>query len=196
MAETFRLYFGAFYFLALAFLTATSNSPARAESDLPQLRSNSAQFIELIPRSKVPALTFERLDGKLISLEKFGGKVVLLSFWATWCPPCRRELPSLERLAALTRAQRLEIVAASVDRTGKSSIESFLRHLNVNNLPIYYAVSQRIVGPVEEAAPFPLYGMPITYLIDRGGLVIGYVTGEVDWTSPEALSFLAYFTEG
>lgn len=193
MAVIFRLCFGVFYFFA--FLTAFSCSPAGAQSDLPQLHSNGGQFIELVPRSKASRFTVERLDGRLISLERFRGKVVLLSFWATWCPPCRRELPSFERLKALVDPQKLAIVPVSVDKTDKTSIASFLRHLSVNNLAIYRAVPQPIVAPAEEPAPFPLYGMPITYLIDRDGAVIGYVTGEVDWTSPEALSFLAYFTE-
>lgn len=191
MAEIFRPYFGAFYLLA--YLTTYSHLPARAQSALPQLHSNWEQFIELVPRAKAPPLIFERLDGRLTSLQKFSGKVVLLSFWATWCPPCRRELPSLERLAGLTDPRQLQIVPVAVDRTDKAAVERFLRRLNVNRIRTYLVAPERVVGSVENAAPFPLYGLPITYLIDKDQVVIGYVTGDVDWASAEALSFLEYF---
>lgn len=173
------------------------NVKACAQAAPPPLQTNGSQFIELMPRSQAPAVSLKRLDGKSIPLDKFRGKVVLLSFWATWCPPCRRELPSLERLKTSVDSRNLEIVPVSVDKTGKAAVEDFLRRANVRDLEIYLDSQQRIAGHDEQETqtPFLLYGMPITYVIDKDGWIIGYVTGEVDWASAEAASFLGYFMD-
>lgn len=185
---------------ALAALTlegALSLSPAQAQADMPALHTNSSQFVELRPRSDAPQLSLERLDGKSVRLDAFRGKVILMAFWATWCPPCRRELPSLQRLRAQANPRKLEIVPISVDTQGKNAVAGFLQRMDVNELPIYLDNRQKIAtrADAEANAPFTLYGMPITYVIDKRGSVVGYITGEVDWSSPEAMSFLTYFTE-
>ncbi|MDJ0449902.1 TlpA disulfide reductase family protein [Methylocystis sp. JR02] len=172
-------------------------SPAQAQADMPALQTNSSQFVELRPRSEAPQLSLERLDGKSMRLDAFRGKVILMAFWATWCPPCRRELPSLQRLRAQANPRKLEIVPISVDTQGRNAVAGFLQRMDVNELPIYLDNRQKIAAraDAEANAPFTLYGMPITYVIDKNGSVVGYITGEVDWTSPEAMSFLTYFTE-
>jgi peroxiredoxin len=184
----------------LAFIVleaAFSLLAAQGQADIPPLQTNSSQFVELRPRSDAPQLSLERLDGKSIRLDSFRGKVILMSFWATWCPPCRRELPSLERLRALVNPRKLEIVPVSVDTQGKGAVAGFLQRIGVNELPVYLDPRQKIASSADAkaSAPFTLYGMPITYVIDKSGSVVGYITGEVDWTSAEALSFLTYFTE-
>jgi peroxiredoxin len=182
---------------AFALEGAFSLWPAQAQADMPPLQTNSSQFIELRPRPDAPQLTLERLDGKSIRLDAFRGKVILMSFWATWCPSCRRELPSLQRLRAQANPRRLEIIPISVDTQGKNAVAGFLQRIGVNELPIYLDSQQKIASraDAEANAPFPLYGMPITYVIDKNGSVVSYIAGEVDWTSAEALSFLTYFTE-
>lgn len=182
---------------ALALAVTVSLLPAQAQADFPPLQTNGSQFVELRPRSDAPQLSLERLDGKSIRLDAFRGKVILMSFWATWCPPCRRELPSLQRLKAQANPRKLEIVPISVDAQGKNAVGGFLQRIGVKDLPIYLDNRQKIASraDAEANAPFPLYGMPITYVIDKNGSVVGYITGEVDWTSAEALTFLTYFTE-
>ncbi|BDV32551.1 thiol:disulfide interchange protein [Methylocystis iwaonis] len=186
-----------FALAALALEGALSLSPAQAQADMPALQTNSSQFVELRPRSDAPQLSLERLDGKSMRLDAFRGKVILMAFWATWCPPCRRELPSLQRLRAQANPRKLEIVPISVDTQGKNAVAGFLQRMDVNELPIYLDNRQKIAAraDAEANAPFTLYGMPITYVIDKRGSVVGYITGEVDWTSREAMSFLTYFTE-
>lgn len=186
-----------FALAALALEGALSLSPAQAQADMPALQTNSSQFVELRPRSEAPQLSLERLDGKSMRLDAFRGKVILMAFWATWCPPCRRELPSLQRLRAQANPRKLEIVPISVDTQGRNAVAGFLQRMDVNELPIYLDNRQKIAAraDAEANAPFTLYGMPITYVIDKNGSVVGYITGEVDWTSPEAMSFLTYFTE-
>jgi thiol-disulfide isomerase/thioredoxin len=181
--------------LARAFGAGTASAQFDAP---PPLSTGSSQFIELRPRVMAPQVVLQRIDGRAIPLNTSRGKVILLSFWATWCPPCRRELPTLERLQRTFDSRKLEIVAVSIDTGGELSVRQFLHGLGVRHLPVYLDPDGRIAERArhETGAPFPLHGMPITYVIDRTGAVIGYITGEVDWLSPEAIGFLKYFIEG
>ncbi len=185
--------------LSVCVLASAWTFAAQAQTDAPPtLQTNGSQFIELQPRAPAPKIVLDRLDGKLVPLSASQGKVVLLSFWATWCPPCRRELPTLERLQRTFDSRKLEIVAVSIDTSGQLTVGRFLDRLGVKHLPVYLDPDGRIAERAhqETGAPFPLYGMPITYVIDRTGAVIGYITGEVDWLSPEAITFLKYFVDG
>jgi thiol-disulfide isomerase/thioredoxin len=177
---------------------AVLSSSARAQSDVPPpLQTVSSQFIELRPAVEAPAQKLERIDGKFICLTEFHGKAVLMCFWATWCPPCRRELPLLERLQTLVDRRRLEIVAVSIDKAGKPAVNAFLKSVNVTHLRPYLDPQGEVAGHADQDAktPFLLYGMPISYLIDRRGRVTGYITGEVDWASEEGLAFLRYYMD-
>lgn len=175
---------------------ARSQTLSRADAP-PFLQTNSSQFIELRPAIEPPALKLERIDGKFVGLNSFRGKAVLLSFWATWCPPCRRELPLLERLQQIIDPRSLEIVAVSIDEAGRLAVGAFLKRLNVTRLRPYLDPQGRIAKRVGEDAPTPfvLYGMPISYVIDHHGRVAGYITGEIDWTSDEGLALLRYYMD-
>jgi len=136
-----------------------------------------------------------RIDGGLTDLGSFRGKVVLLSFWASWCPPCRRELPMLERLQQLVDPKSLEVVAVLIDEGGKPAVEAFLKRANVTRLRPYLDPRGEAASRVDQdiPAPFILFGLPISYLIDRQGRVAGYVTGEADWTAADGLTLLKYY---
>jgi thiol-disulfide isomerase/thioredoxin len=161
----------------------------------PLLQTTVAQFVELWPAIEPPPLKFERVDGKLVDLSMFRGKAVLLSFWATWCPPCRRELPLLERLQEMVDPRSLEIVAVSIDKGGRPAVEAFLRRVNVTHLRPYLDPQGQIAKHVKEEAtsPIVLYGMPISYVVDHRGRVVGYITGDVDWATNEGLALLRYY---
>jgi thiol-disulfide isomerase/thioredoxin len=185
----------------VALLVVAATSPATAGSEPssapPPLTSATSQFVELRPLDEAPPLRLERIDGKMVDLRSPQGKVVLLSFWATWCLPCRRELPTLERLARMEAARNVEVVAVSVDQAGKPAVTTFLARISVRSLRPFLDPEGRIAAPPSkiEAAPFVLYGMPISYIIDRQGRVAGYITGEVDWTSDEGLALLRHYAE-
>ena len=149
--------------LSACLLASAWTFAAQAQTDAPPtLRTSGSQFIELQPLAPAPQIMLDRLDGKSIPLSASHGKVVLLSFWATWCPPCRRELPTLERLQR-TFPRKLEIAAISVDRADRPTLERFRDSLNVKQLRIYLDPDGRIAERAnqETGAPFPLYGMPI-----------------------------------
>ncbi len=173
-------------------------SPARTQTaEPPLLRTTASQFIEIRPLVESPPLKLERIDGKTIALNELRGKVVLMSFWATWCPPCRRELPLLDRLGRIVEPSDLEVAAVSIDRAGKPAVAAFLKRVGVTHLRPFLDPEGRIAKHAGEDAssPFVLYGMPISYVIDRRGRVAGYITGEIDWTSAEALALLKFYAD-
>jgi thiol-disulfide isomerase/thioredoxin len=184
--------------LAAAVLPSIAKAQTRLQGDTPPLlQTNSSQFVELRPAVVAPSLRLQRLDGKIIALDEFRGKAVLISFWATWCPPCRRELPLLETLLRIVDPAKIELAAVSIDTAGKSTVEAFLKSAHVTRLHTYLDPQQRIARRADDDAstPFVLYGMPISYIVDRYGRVGGYITGLVDWTSEEGLAFLKYYME-
>lgn len=177
---------------------ATLSSSARAQFPLypaPQLRSATSQFVELRPFIETPSLKLKRMDGKTIALNDLRGKVILMSFWATWCQPCRRELPMLERLGLIVGPSHLEIVAVSTDKAEKQAVAAFLKSVGIARLQPFLDPEGRIAKHVNEdvSSPFVLYGLPMSYVVDRRGRVVGYITGEVDWTSDEGLALLRYY---
>jgi thiol-disulfide isomerase/thioredoxin len=177
--------------------SAKAQSASNSAPNPPTLRTPGSQFIELRPLVEAPPLKLDRIDGKVVALNELRGKVVLISFWATWCPPCRRELPMLERLTTMFGRRNLEIVAVSVDRKGEPAIAAFLKSVNVTRLRPFLDPEGRVAKHADEDAssssPFVLYGMPISYIIDRHGYVAGYITGEIDWTSEEALALCKFY---
>jgi thiol-disulfide isomerase/thioredoxin len=161
----------------------------------PILRTTHSQFVELLPLSEVPALTLEGIDGKKVGLGAFRGRAVLVNFWATWCPPCRRELPLLDDLRRQTSEQTLEIVAVSIDQAGRPAVEAFLKRVGVTALHTFVDPQGWVAKRAGSDAPTPfvLWGMPISYIIDREGRLAGYITGEVEWTSEQGRAFLDYY---
>jgi peroxiredoxin len=125
-----------------------------------------------------PDFTFT-LDGKPAKLSDLRGKVVVLNFWATWCPPCRAEMPSMEALYQAYRNQGLVILAISSDRAGRSVVESFVQDRGVT-FPI-------LLDPDGEV--FALYGvrgLPTSYLLDRRQRAFSADVGARDWSGKVA----------
>ncbi len=172
-------------FLMLSFLPQEA---AAHGSDHPtELRNARNQFIHLKPQRPAPMMPILAEDGSLLVLGRFRGKLVLLNFWATWCPPCIDELPALDRLQALLGNDPFALVALSIDEGDIDIPVSFVRRLGLRSLSVY----QDFTGRAKNA--FPLYGLPITYLIAQDGLVVGYIVGAAKWDSPEAMKFLNHY---
>jgi peroxiredoxin len=125
------------------------------------------------------AFMLRDVDGKLVSLDDFDGKVVLLNFWATWCANCRKEMPAMERLYQSVRAEGFEIVAISVDQAATEKVKAFADELKLS-FPVLHdrdsIISRLYSNP----------GVPVSYLVDRKGRIVYRVLGEYDWFSPEA----------
>jgi thiol-disulfide isomerase/thioredoxin len=117
-----------------------------------------------------------------------------LNFWATWCAPCRTELPILDRLHAQNGLDGPHVLAVCEDRAERSAIVRFLENLGIRHLPIYRDPNGYVASSDRDnrRAPFALYGMPITYLISASGKVAGYMSGAADWNNEAARSLIDY----
>jgi cytochrome c biogenesis protein CcmG/thiol:disulfide interchange protein DsbE len=123
-----------------------------------------------------------RDSDRMVTLSQFKGQVVVLNFWATWCPPCIEEMPSLVQMQGRMKARGVTVLAVSVD-ADQNSYRQFLRDHNVNLLSVR--------DPDQKSNQ--LYGtfkFPETYIIDRNGVVRRKFIGAVDWTEPEVIDFL------
>lgn len=170
-------------------LTANPSRAAGLDADeraaISAMRAGSMQ--RLVIRDQ-PAerldIGFENADGRRLTLSDFAGKVVVLNVWATWCPPCRAEMPSLDRLAGMVRADGIEVVALSTDRGGLPKVRGFFDEIGVKNLPIY-------TDPANEIArKAALVGLPVTLILDRQGREVARLTGDAEWDSDEAVAIL------
>lgn len=126
----------------------------------------------------IAAIQFENADGQPRSLADFGGKVVLFNIWATWCVPCRKEMPTLDRLQAKLGGADFEVVALSIDRR-IDAVRKFFAEVGIQKLAMYLdssAKATRELGAV---------GLPTTLLVDREGREVGRLIGPADWDSPE-----------
>lgn len=135
------------------------------------------------PRA-LPELQFVDGEGRALTLASFRGKVVLLNIWATWCLPCRREMPTLDRLQAQLGGPDFEILALSIDRQGLSAVAAFYEELGLGALGMYVDSSSKA------SQSLAVVGIPTTLLVDRSGDEIGRLVGPYDWDDPEMISFL------
>jgi thiol-disulfide isomerase/thioredoxin len=150
------------------------------------------QFTVVRPRALMPQLRLQDIGGKDVVVTAKPGRLTLVNFWATWCPACRLDLPTLASLAG-SRPDRLDIVAICTDTKDLRKIRAFLGGLAVQNLACYVDA----YGAAAEAssATFSLVGMPITYLVGTGGHVEGYIAGAPEWLSPAGARLLQFYRE-
>ncbi len=170
-----------------------------AKSRWPQLRNNVTQFRWLRPQSVPRQTPFLNENGDVLSLQNFRGRTLLVNFWATWCKPCLVEMPSLDRLQQALGGDRFTVLAISIDREGLAAVRPFYQRMSLNHLGIYLDPTQS-TGHLDAAnanrAAFALYSLPISYVIDRDGRVLGYFPGGAEWDSPKAIAFLGHFIAG
>lgn len=132
----------------------------------------------------VPALEFSDGEGHSRAPADFRGKVVLLNIWATWCLPCRKEMPTLDRLQAALGGNDFEVVALSIDRGGVKRVKKFFNEIGVQHLAVYVDLSRKANYALD------VEGLPATLLIDRRGLELGRISGPAEWDAPEMVAFL------
>jgi len=138
---------------------------------------------------RLPEIQFENGQGQATSLAEFRGKVVLLNIWATWCAPCRREMPTLERLQAELSGPDFEVVALSIDRKGLPVVKEFYEELGLQELGMYVDASAKA------SRELSALGVPTTLLIDREGNELGRLAGPAEWDSREMVSFIRGYIE-
>jgi thiol-disulfide isomerase/thioredoxin len=127
-------------------------------------------------------LSFQTADGRQLPGESFRGRFVLLNIWATWCPPCVKEMPSLDRLQAMKGSGAFEVVALSIDRQGLEVVEPFFRKTGLTSLAIYLDREARSMPGLR------ITGLPTTLLIDPNGREIARWPGAREWDEPSAVA--------
>ncbi len=142
---------------------------------------------------RMPDLSFEDADGKTRKLSEWRGKTVLLNLWATWCVPCRKEMPALDSLQAKLGGENFEVVAVNIDTRDPEKPKNFLREANLTRLG-YFADSKAKVFQDLKSIGRAL-GMPTSVLIDGQGCEIATLAGPAEWASDDALKLIRAATQ-
>lgn len=123
-------------------------------------------------------------EGKSRSFDDWKGKVVLVNVWATWCGPCRHEMPALDRLQAELGSDEFDVLAVSLDRSGLDLPRRFYAENKIEHLGLYNDDSARI------GVALGVFGMPTTVLLDREGRLLGRLVGPAEWDAPDAVALM------
>lgn len=142
--------------------------------------------------NQVPALAanlaFKGPDGRDLTLADFRGKAVLLNLWATWCAPCRHEMPALDRLQQQLGGPSFEVVAVNIDTRNPERAGNWLRETGIRHMANYSDHSAKIFQDLKAAGR--AFGMPTTLLIDARGCELGYIAGPAEWASDDAVKLI------
>jgi thiol-disulfide isomerase/thioredoxin len=147
------------------------------------------EFIPVSPPQPAPEVAFTDAEGRPASLADFAGKPTLVNLWATWCQPCLKEMPSLQRLQAKL-AGRLTVAAVSQDRAGGTLVNPFVAEQQLQDLKIYLDPK----GDVARA--FEVRGLPTSIVLDASGRVVAKVEGPAEWDSDKVVALLAPLLAG
>jgi thiol-disulfide isomerase/thioredoxin len=137
---------------------------------------------------KVPELAFTDAAGKPTSLAAWRGRTVLLNLWATWCIPCRKEMPTLDALQDKLGGPSFEVVAVNIDTRDPDKPKRFLQEIGVRKLAYYADPSAKVFQDLKEIGR--AFGMPTTMLIDPSGCEIGTIAGPAEWASEDAVKLI------
>ncbi|MGE5265901.1 MAG: TlpA disulfide reductase family protein [Deltaproteobacteria bacterium] len=142
-------------------------------------------FVRKNPPVELADVSFEDETGAKKSLADFKGKAILLNLWATWCLPCRHEMPSLDRLQKEMGSDQFQVVALSLDRAGRDAARKFFDEIKVENLKLY------IDSTMKAGNGLRAVGMPTTILIGKDGKELGRLPGPAEWDSAAAKALIA-----
>jgi thiol-disulfide isomerase/thioredoxin len=171
--------------VAIAFMGATAGA-----AEPPKFAGMAGDFSPIDPPEQIAAPNFQDKLGQPVNLDSFKGKVVVLNFWATWCPPCIAEMPALDHLQAEMGGKDLAVVAVSTDRQGIKKSAPFYRRAGIKNLALYNDTR----GDLLDA--FHAHNLPITVLLDREGRMVGRIEGAAQWDSDAAKALIAHYLKG
>ncbi|UWQ04296.1 TlpA disulfide reductase family protein [Aliiroseovarius crassostreae] len=133
---------------------------------------------------------FSATDGSDHTLDEFRGKITVLNFWAVWCAPCRKEMPSLDALAQALGGENFMVLPIATGRNKLPAIEKLFAETGVTALPIYTDQSQTL------SRQMGVLGLPVTVILNRDGAEIARLTGDANWNSDSAKAILRALIEG
>ena len=136
-----------------------------------------------------PDFTLPGLDGKMVSLSDYRGHVVLVNVWATWCPPCVDEMPSMEKLYRELKGENFEILAVSIDALGEKAVAPFMKKYNLS-----FPALMDPDGTIKTL--FQTTGVPESFIVNQEGILIEKVIGPKDWATPPVVGFFRNLLQG
>lgn len=139
------------------------------------------------PRS-LSAMSFDDADGKKTSLADFAGKTLLVNIWATWCVPCRTEMPALDRLEAARGGPDFEVVAVNIDTGDASKPEKFLRQVGADHIALHRDATMGVFDHLKKEGL--AFGLPVTLLVGRNGCLLAAMNGPAEWDGADAAKLL------
>lgn len=163
--------------LALIVTQDISASTVSKTGELANLKVHTAPI-------KLAAIEFQDHHGKKINNDIFKGKISVVNLWATWCPPCVRELPQFDNLAAQLKGSNISIFAISQDKAGTKIVPPYFKKINIKNLEIYVDHQSTLMKIFRTPV------LPTTIIIDKNGMEIARLVGEIKWDSKEVISYL------
>jgi len=167
---------------------ACAAAAARA-SELGRLANGGvAAFVVAKSPEPLQSLVFDGPDGASTDLAGFKGKTLLVNIWATWCVPCRQEMPALDRLQNQLGSDKFEVVAINVDTSRLDKPKAFLAEIGVKSLKYYADPKADIFFRLKQSGE--LLGLPTSILVDPSGCALGQLSGPAVWDSPEALALV------
>lgn len=177
-----RKLISALLYTALMGLANTGHADVAAASALREGDMRKLNFHSTpVAASDVP---FTGADGSEMTLADFGGKYVVLNFWATWCAPCRVEMPHLSALQTAMGGDRMEVVTIATGRNALPVMQRFFEEIAVHNLPLHTDPRQSL------ARGMGVLGLPVTVILDPEGYEIARMQGEADWSSENAMAIM------
>jgi thiol-disulfide isomerase/thioredoxin len=137
---------------------------------------------------KVPGLAFQDAAGKPLFLADWRGRMVLLNLWATWCVPCRQEMPALDALQQRLGSPGFEVVAVNIDTRDPDKPKAWLKEVGIEKLAYYADSTAKTFQDLKEIGR--AFGMPTTLLVDKQGCEIGTIAGPAEWASDDAIKLI------
>lgn len=182
-----------FFYIMCFFLSSLAFAAGKPEISAP---SSAAETTEIFrasgfqvwqPETAAPEFTLADLEGREVSLKDYRGKIVFLNFWATWCPPCRNEMPSMEKLYQQLDGRAFAMLAVDLQESS-SQVQRFVEDAG-------FSFSVLLDTSGRTGASYQVSGIPTTYIIDKEGNVLAHTVGGREWNTPEMISLFSDLTE-
>ncbi len=170
-------------------LTFFDNEPQANFSTIEELREGDMKKLNFTAPQPIVETAFLDEDGQPMTFEAFKGQYTVVNFWATWCAPCRKEMPTLEALDKAFEGKGLDVVTIATGRNPAPAIDKFFSDIGVENLTKYLDPKQAL------ARDMAVLGLPATVILNRDAQEIARLTGDADWDAPEAIAILTALVE-